>query len=45
MENLIYWRGVAVGIDCGGYVSWFPSAPAQAVRELSQGHSQTENHI
>ena len=31
MENLIYWNGVAVGIDCGSYVSWFPSAPREAV--------------
>lgn len=27
MENLIYWNNLAVGIDCGYYVSWFPSAP------------------
>jgi hypothetical protein len=31
MENLIYWNGKAVGIDCGSYVSWFPSAPAEAI--------------
>lgn len=29
MENLIYWKGVAVGIDCGSYVSWFPAAPPE----------------
>lgn len=34
MENLIYWNGVAVGIDCGSYVSWFPSAPKEAIMEL-----------
>lgn len=31
MENLIYWRGVAVGIDCGTYISWFAGAPAAAM--------------
>jgi hypothetical protein len=31
MENLIYWQNVAVGIDCGAYVSWFPSAPREAI--------------
>lgn len=35
MENLIYWRGIAVGIDCGSYVSWFPSAPPEAIKALS----------
>jgi hypothetical protein len=36
MENLIYWQGVAVGIDCGTYVSWFPSAPKEAIDALTQ---------
>lgn len=35
MENLIYWRGNPVGIDCGDYVSWFPSAPKEAISELT----------
>lgn len=35
MENLIYWRGVAVGIDCGGFVSWFPSASPEAIACLA----------
>lgn len=35
MENLIYWKGVAVGIDCGNYVSWFPSAPREAIEGLA----------
>jgi hypothetical protein len=35
MENLIYWHGVAVGIDCGKYVSWFSSAPKEAIEALS----------
>ena len=34
MENLVYWRGVAVGIEVGGRVSWFPSAPKEAIAEL-----------
>jgi len=35
MENLIYWKGVAVGIDRGNYVSWFPSAPREAIEGLA----------
>lgn len=35
MENLIYWQGIAVGIDCGSYISWFPSASAEAIEALS----------
>lgn len=31
MENLIYWNNVAVGVDCGPYVSWFTSAPLEAI--------------
>lgn len=31
MENLIYWNGKAVGIECGPYISWFPSAPREAI--------------
>lgn len=33
-ENLIYWNGVAVGIDGGTYISWFPSAPKEAIKAL-----------
>jgi len=35
-ENLIYWNGVAVGIDCGRYISWFPSAPAEVIAALTK---------
>lgn len=31
LENIIYWKGVAVGMDCGSYISWFPSAPLEAI--------------
>jgi len=31
MENLIYWQGKAVGMDCGSYVSWFPSATPEII--------------
>lgn len=31
MENLIYWHGVAVGIECAGRIEWFPSAPLEAI--------------
>jgi len=36
MENLIYWQGAAVGIDCGTHIAWFPSATADAIEELSK---------
>jgi hypothetical protein len=36
MENLIYWQGVAVGIDCGSFISWFPSATPKAIAALSK---------
>lgn len=35
MENLIYWKGVAIGIDCGIYISWFTSAPLEAIQALT----------
>lgn len=35
-ENIIYWQGVAVGIDCGSYISWFPSASKEAVETLTK---------
>ena len=34
MENLIYWQGVAIGIDCGSYISWFTSATLEAINAL-----------
>lgn len=33
-ENLIYWRGKAVGIESCGLVCWFPSAPREAIDAL-----------
>lgn len=35
IENVIYWQGNPVGIDCGYYVSWFPSALKEAIAELT----------
>jgi hypothetical protein len=31
MENGVYWNGRQVGIECDGRISWFPSAPKEAV--------------
>lgn len=36
MENILYWNGAAVGIDCGTHIAWFPSASQEAVEELSK---------
>lgn len=29
-ENLIYWEGRPIGIEMGGTITWFPSAPEAA---------------
>jgi len=34
MENLIYWKGIAVGIESGSQITWFPSAPKEAIAAL-----------
>jgi hypothetical protein len=31
MENAIYWHGRQVGIEINGRITWFPSAPREAV--------------
>ncbi|TGP43903.1 hypothetical protein EN871_12780 [bacterium M00.F.Ca.ET.228.01.1.1] len=31
MENAVYWNGRQVGIECDGRISWFSSAPSEAV--------------
>lgn len=33
MENTIYWHDRVVGIECAGRISWFPSAPTEAIEE------------
>ena len=43
MENLIYWQGVAVGMDCGDYISWFSSAPREAIEAMSKPTKQETN--
>lgn len=35
-ENIIYWKGVAVGYECGDYDVWFPSAPRDAIEALKR---------
>nr|WP_025601405.1 hypothetical protein [Burkholderia sp. WSM2230] len=41
MENAVYWNGRQVGIECDGRISWFPSAPPEAVAAYC-GKPQTE---
>ena len=36
MENIIFWNGRAVGIDMGGWISWFPSAPRDAIEHFKR---------
>lgn len=36
MENAIYWQGRQVGIESGGRILWFPSAPAEAIQSLKE---------
>jgi len=33
-ENMIYWRGVAVGIERNGRIEWFASASREAMEAL-----------
>lgn len=35
MENAVYWKGRQVGIECAGRISWFSSAPQEAIAEYS----------
>lgn len=39
MENLIYFQGVAVGIDCGRFISWFTSATPEIITAISASES------
>ena len=41
MENTIYWHDRQVGIECAGRISWFPSAPTEAIEEYEQ-HAHAE---
>jgi len=41
MENGVYWNGRQVGIECDGRISWFPSAPKEAVAAYG-GAKRTE---
>jgi hypothetical protein len=34
MENLVYYKGIAVGIEVGGRVTWFTSATPEAIAAL-----------
>lgn len=34
--NTIYWRGKPVGVDNGRWVSWFPSAPREAIKAFGR---------
>jgi hypothetical protein len=43
MENAVYWQGRQVGIECAGRISWFPSAPQEAV--LAYDTKPAENLI
>jgi len=35
MENLVYWHGIAVGIEQAGRIIFFPSASKEAIAALS----------
>jgi hypothetical protein len=35
MENLIYWKGRAVGMEVNGIITWFCGAPREAIEALS----------
>jgi hypothetical protein len=33
-ENLVYWHGVAVGIEAGGCITFFASATPEAINAV-----------
>jgi hypothetical protein len=35
MENAVYWNGRQVGIESAGRISWFTSAPQEAIAAYS----------
>jgi hypothetical protein len=42
MENAVYWKGRQVGIECAGRISWFSSAPQDAVTAYSAAQPQPQ---
>jgi hypothetical protein len=36
VENAVYWKGRQVGIECAGRISWFSSAPPEAVAAYAE---------
>ncbi len=40
MENAVYWKGRQVGIECAGRISWFSSAPQDAIAAYSAAEPQ-----
>lgn len=40
MENAVYWNGRQVGIECDGRISWFSSAPSEAVAAYGNKRKQ-----
>jgi len=44
MENPIYWHDRQVGIECAGRISWFPSAPTEAIEEYElHAHAEVKS--
>ncbi|EUC14735.1 hypothetical protein [Paraburkholderia hospita] len=42
MENAVYWQGKQVGIEgTGGRISWFPSAPREAIAALDPRRAES----
>ncbi|OAJ57521.1 hypothetical protein A6V36_04405 [Paraburkholderia ginsengiterrae] len=41
MENAVYWKGRQVGIECAGRISWFTSAPQEAVAAYGAQHTES----
>lgn len=38
MENIIYWKGVAVGIECAGRILFYTGAPAEAIQDITENN-------
>ncbi|MGF6773307.1 hypothetical protein P3T18_005812 [Paraburkholderia sp. GAS199] len=42
MENAVYWNGRQVGIECAGRISWFSSAPQEAIAAYGAPQAKSE---
>lgn len=42
-DDLVYWNGIPVGCAEGNHISWFSSAPREAIEAMSKPTKQETN--